>query len=138
MPSFGSRSTLLLSEAHPDLQRVMREAIKDFDFAVICGYRNKADQTKAKAEGKSNAAFGQSPHNFQPALAVDIVPWHANRKPNIDWEDTKSFEAMGVVVMAAADRLGIKLKWGKDFKNSKGQPLVDLPHFELLNWRDLK
>lgn len=126
MPTFGQRSLDNLSEAHPDLQRVMHEAIKEYDFTVICGYRGKAEQDQAFKEKKSKARFGQSPHNFKPALAVDVVPYP------IDWKNTKRFEQMGQVIMACAERLGVQLKWGKDFS------FVDYPHFELLNWRDLK
>lgn len=126
MPTFGSRSLENLSQAHPDLQRVMHEAIKEYDFTVICGHRGKADQEKAYKEGNSNAKWLQSPHNYKPALAVDVVPYP------IDWKNTKRFEQMGQIIMACADRLGVQLKWGKDFS------FVDYPHFELLNWRDLK
>lgn len=128
MPSFGTRSNLNLNEAHPDLQRVMREAIKHTDFTIIEGYRGEAEQNKAKAEGKSNAAFGQSPHNFTPALAVDVMPYpEAFQASQARWDE------VGAAILAAAKRLKIDVTWGKHFTK-----LVDQPHFELTNWRKLK
>lgn len=134
MPTFGERSTTNLAECRPELQKVAFEAIKLVDFAVICGFRNKADQNKAKAEGRSKAAWGQSPHNFAPSFAFDIAPWHRT-KPNIRWEGPgaiEAFEEMGRIVMQCADNVGVQLTWGRDFS------FVDYPHFELTHWRDLK
>lgn len=126
MPSFGEKSKKLLAEAHPDLQKVMNEAVKHFDFSVICGYRGKADQEKAFNEKRSKAHFGQSPHNFKPSRAVDITPFP------LDWNDIPSFDAMGKVVMEAAKTVGVELTWGKEFS------FRDYPHFELKGWRKIK
>lgn len=126
MPVFGARSKQCLSEAHPLLQIVMNEAIKKYDFSVICGYRGKEAQEEAFREGHSNARFGQSPHNFKPSFAVDIVPYP------LDWNDIAAFNRMGQHVMSVASRLDVKLKWGRDFS------FKDYPHFELLDWKRLK
>jgi peptidoglycan L-alanyl-D-glutamate endopeptidase CwlK len=126
MPNFGKRSLECLSQCHPDLQRIAILAIERYDFSVIQGYRNEADQNKAFREGKSKAKFGSSPHNFIPALAFDAVPYP------IDWNDIKRFERMGEIIMGCAQQLNIRLTWGKSFKG-----LVDYPHFELANWREL-
>lgn len=133
MPSFGSRSLANLSEAHPDLQKVMHEAIKYFDFSVIEGYRGMAEQNAAKKAGNSKALFGQSPHNFKPSLAVDCTPYP------LDWKDEAAFKAMGKVIMDAATRLGVRLRWGGDWDfNSKTDDGWDKPHFELHPWKDYK
>lgn len=133
MPTFGQRSLENLSEAHPDLQRAMHEAIKEYDFTVICGHRGKADQEKAYKEGNSNAKWLQSPHNYKPALAVDIAPYP------IDWKNIKRFDELGNIVMACAERLGVKLRWGKHFKSKRtGKSLADYPHFELDDWQSYK
>ncbi len=132
MPTFGDRSNRCLSEADPRLQKIMQEAIKEIDFAVICGYRNKEDQAKAKAEGKSNASFGQSPHNFVPAMAVDICPWPKAFKATVpEWEELTN------VIVRVADRLGIPITLGRDFVSKSGKKLVDRPHFELTGWREM-
>lgn len=124
MPKFSKKSQAILAQAHPDLQRVMNEAIKTTDFSVICAYRNKTDQNRAYRQGKSKAQFGQSPHNFTPSLAVDCVPYP------LDWENIAAFEAMGQAIMRAAERVGVSLEWGKYFTG-----LVDMPHFQLRNWK---
>lgn len=121
MPVFSENSLKILKECHEDLQRVMKEVIKEFDISVICGYRGEEEQMEAYNSGNSNAKFGESKHNHSPSLAVDVVPYP------IDWDDIERFEKMGEVVMRKADELGIKLKWGRDFKNLK-----DYPHFELI------
>lgn len=124
MPVFGKRSLNNLAQAHPDLQRVMYDAIKYNDFTVICGYRDRAAQDAAYKAGTSKARFGQSPHNFKPSLAVDCVPYP------LDWNDIGRFELMGRVIMQSASKLRVPLVWGRNFK-----ALRDYPHFELANWQ---
>lgn len=126
MYKFGKRSLTCLSECQPQLVKVAHEAIKTYDFAVICGHRDRAAQEEALRSGNSRAKFGQSPHNFKPSYAFDAVPWP------VDWKDIAAFEAMGKTIMAAADRLNIAVTWGKSFKG-----LVDYPHFELTGWRNM-
>lgn len=128
MPKFGSNSLKHLNEAHPDLQRVMNEAIKHIDFSIIEGYRGRAEQEAARKSGASRAGFGQSPHNFKPALAIDFIPY-----PFKGWHVTKDFNAVGEVIEREAAKLGIAVTWGKRFKG-----LVDYPHFELKNWKAMK
>lgn len=127
MPTFSERSRRNLVEAHIDLQRVMNEAIRHVDFVVIEGYRGRDEQEKAKREGKSNASFGESPHNFSPAYAVDVMPY-----PNAFQSTQAEWDKVGAAILAAAAGLGVKLTWGKNFKK-----LVDQPHFELTDWRKL-
>lgn len=124
MPKFSKRSLGYLANAHPDLQRVAHEAIKHFDFTVICAFRGERAQNDAYRAGKSRARFGQSPHNFSPSLAIDIVPFP------LDWNDLAAFDRMGAAFLNAARECGVKVKWGKDFIG-----LIDYPHFELHDWR---
>lgn len=126
MPKFGARSLAFLNECHPQLIKVANDAIKTYDFSIICGYRDRVNQEAAFKSGASKARFGQSPHNYRPAYAFDATPYP------LDWKDIKAFEAMGKVIMASADRLNIAVTWGKDFKG-----LVDYPHFELTGWRNM-
>lgn len=134
MPKFGKHSEARLLTCHPDLQRVLREAIIDGpDFTVLCGHRGQADQDAAVAAGLSKTPFPTSKHNAQPSLAVDIAPYP------IDWNDHARFRALADHVMAAAARLGVRLRWGGDWDGDgktrqDGDPderFVDLPHFEL-------
>jgi len=124
MPAFGKRSLDCLSTCHPDIQRLMHEAIRtatpDLDFAVICGHRSKADQNAAVAAGNSKTPWPRSRHNTMPSEAADIVPYP------IDWNDTARFRKLAAHVKATADRLGIAVEWGGDWKS-----FVDMPHWQL-------
>jgi peptidoglycan L-alanyl-D-glutamate endopeptidase CwlK len=120
MPNLSQRSLHNLESCHSDLQKVAHEAIKHFDFAVICGHRGKSAQDKAYAEGRSKLKFPSSKHNKTPALAFDAVP-HP-----LDWDDIESFHTMAVAMKTAAKAVGVKIRWGGDFKG-----FFDGPHFEL-------
>lgn len=120
MPTLGKRSLANLATCDERLQLVAHEAIKAYDFTVICGHRNKAAQDKAVREKKSKAPWPTSKHNKSPSLAMDCVP-HP-----LDWNDKIAFDTMAHEMKRAARRLGIKIKWGGDFKS-----FYDGPHFEL-------
>lgn len=122
----------MLVNAHFDLQRVLKLAITRYDFTILCTYRNKADQEAAFVGGKSKAHFGQSPHNYIPSVAVDVVPYP------IDWNNLKRFDELHDVMMQAAKELGVPLRWGGDWDGNPStlNKLNDLPHFELNPWRD--
>jgi hypothetical protein len=121
MPKFGSRSRKELKSAHPDLQRLFNEVIKEFDCAVLCGHRGRADQDKAFQGGFSKVRWPNSKHNKTPSLACDVMP-HP-----LDWKDRERLNAFAVVVKDVAKRLGIKIRWGGDFKT-----FFDGPHWELI------
>ncbi len=127
MANFSTISAERLALAHPDIQRVMNEAIKDFDFSVLCSFRCEADQNAACAAGKSHAMWGQSAHNFEPSLAVDCAP-HP-----LDWEDITAFTQMAAIILSHATALGIKMTWGGSWKTLK-----DYPHFELTDWKTMR
>lgn len=110
-----------LNTCHSDLIRLIEEVAKTEKCAVICGFRGKYEQDQAYYTGKSKAKFGQSKHNLKPSMAVDVVPLPLN------WDDIPAFEKLGEKIMAKAEELGIKVKWGKYFTNLK-----DYPHFELI------
>ena len=120
MPTFSKRSLDNLAACHPDLQKVAHEAIKHFDFTVICGHRGQADQNKAYETGKSKTKWPNSKHNKMPSHAFDAVP-HP-----LDWGDRKAFDAMGAAMKAAAKKVDVRIMWGGDFKS-----FYDGPHVEL-------
>lgn len=126
MPKFGVTSQKRLSQCHYLLQELMNSVVAEYDITVLCGFRDKVEQERAYAEGKSKARWGQSKHNFMPSMAVDIAPYP------IDWNDISRFEEMGKVVfkhweqMPIEKRGGWELRWGKNFKG-----LTDFPHFEI-------
>ena len=120
MPSFGKRSKSRLATTHSLLQEIMSEAIKEYDFSVLCGHRGKEDQNKAFDGGNSKLRFPKSKHNQMPSIAVDIAPYP------IDWNDLDRFKAVGKIVKRIAEEKGIDITWGGDWHSFK-----DYPHFEL-------
>jgi peptidoglycan L-alanyl-D-glutamate endopeptidase CwlK len=120
MPHFSASSLKYLGECDPGLQKVAHEAIKTFDFKVICGHRGKNAQDQAYATGKSKVRFPHSKHNQTPSHAFDAVP------VPLDWNNIDSFKAMAKAMKAAAKTVGVHIKWGGDFKN-----FFDGPHFEI-------
>lgn len=128
MPRFSETSKTKLSTCDERLQKIFYELIKQFDVKVLQGHRDQLDQEKCFKEGKSKLHWPLSKHNHHPSLAVDVVPYP------IDWEDRERFFYMAGLVMAIANFMGIKIRWGGnwdmdgDFHDNK---FDDLPHFEL-------
>ena len=127
MPVFGKRSKRNLSTCHSLLQVVAHEAIKEFDFTVICGLRNKVEQDKA-FEGKFiKVQFPNSRHNRSLLLnrydisdAFDICPYP------IDWNDLERFKQLSVIIKRIAKEKNIQLTWGGDWTRFR-----DYPHYQL-------
>lgn len=120
MPSFGRLSEQRLATLHPDLRRVLREAIRVYDFTILCGRRSESDQNEAYRTGASKLPYPKSRHNADPSEAVDVAPWP------IDWNNRAEFFYLAGILMGTAFQLGVRLTWGGRWKS-----LVDLPHFEL-------
>lgn len=115
MPKFGTRSLINLAQLHPLLQRVLNEAIKEFDFTILDAQRGRAEQERAFAQGHSKVHFGNSAHNYAPAIATDIVPWHGGSNP-IRWNDAASFKVLQLaVILPIAKRLAIPIRQGIDW-----------------------
>lgn len=132
MAKFSEISKARLKNAHPLIQKVMNEAIKEFDFVVLDSLRDRAHQELAFKTKRSKAHFGQSAHNYVPAIAVDICPLPVN------WNKPKPFHDLMQVVMRIAKEMDVPLTWGGDWDGDgdlNDQKLVDLPHYELKPWR---
>lgn len=135
--TFSTASRLSRQRLHPMLQSVVDEAIKTVDFKILDATRGHAAQELAFHTGHSEKHFGESAHNYVPAVAMDLFPapydWDT-RKPEV----ATAFRFMAQQVMFAGQRLKVPLRWGGDWdmdgkQNTSG--LVDLPHFELNPWR---
>ncbi len=141
MASFGTQSEKRLMTTHPDLQKVLRHAIKITDFSVLCGLRNKTDQQQAVELKRSFANYPKSRHNRSlrdngswdedMSDAVDVAPYPI-RWPNIQDQTTIEyvkrigrFYLLAGVILACAAAEDVRLKWGGHFKN-----IFDGPHFE--------
>lgn len=114
-----------LNTCHPDLIRLAMEVDKEYSIQVICGYRGREEQEKAKSTGKSELSWPNSKHNKSPSLAMDIVPDPDKNPATIDWVKIADFELMCKKVEEVAKRLGIEIRLGRDFK------FKDYPHVEL-------
>lgn len=121
-------------------------------FTPYCGFRNAEEQAKAKAGGSSNASFGESPHNYRPALACDVVlnPAVISCRPhpkNADypdlWDDGMPRSLNGVVdggnKEAAQAWLDLELaakKYNLERVNLRAG-VRDMPHLQKPGWQSL-
>lgn len=130
----------VLAQLHPDLLPRILAVLKASNGKLTPwqGFRTASEQRRAKALGHSNADWGQSPHNFLPALACDLVldprfvpvrPSKSDpRYPDL-WDDETP--------EAAAVWAGLE-EWAADAGLERvtlagGKP--DLPHLQLIRWR---
>lgn len=129
MAKFSNISLARLRSCHADLQRLFHAVIQKQDCAVTCGRRTDEEQAQAYADGNTAAKPGQSPHNANPSMAVDVMPYP------IDWEDEAEILEFRNLVDLTAVSLGIELHPLIRFRNKKGQFIVDLPHYQLAEWK---
>jgi peptidoglycan LD-endopeptidase CwlK len=138
--ALGAGSRAKLRGVSPDLVRVVERAIalSTQDFAVLEGVRTPERQAELYAQGRT--APGpvvtwtlKSRHFAGPdgyGHAVDLVPWP------VDWNTPAKFDAIAQAMFAAADELGVTIRWGADW-DMDGQPRErgesDSPHFELVD-----
>lgn len=121
----NSTSQKKLATAHPDLQVLARKVSERFPIQVICGFRGKEEQDLAFKNKASKKQFPDSKHNQIPSLAIDCVPDPDRNPATLDWKDLKAFADMCEIFQEEADKLGIKIRLGKDFS------FRDWPHIEL-------
>ena len=139
MAVLGKRSLTTLIGVHPDLVKVMREAIKDtpIDFTITDGGRTTEMQKALYAKGRTspggkvtNADGVIKKSNHQAKSdgyyhAVDLYPY-INGKIDFNDEHGK-LNVIAAHIKFIARKLGVKIGWGGDWKGS-----WDKPHFELL------
>jgi peptidoglycan LD-endopeptidase CwlK len=123
MPEYSQKSLNILNQAHDDLIKLFKEVIKEVDCSIVCGYRGQTDQEAAFNSGASHAHWKQSPHNYTPSLAVDVLPY-----PSL-YSSNEKFIELSEVVKKIADNLNIKITWGGDFPG-----FADFPHYQLRDW----
>lgn len=134
MSAFSNRSNQRLNTCHDDLQRIMREVVREFDCSILCGHRDEATQNRLKAEGKSQLSYPESKHNSLPSMAVDVAPYPIN------WRDRERFHYFAGFVMGTADclrqegKIRSYLRWGGDWDRDtqvSDNSFDDLVHFEI-------
>ena len=130
MYSFGKLSTQKLETLHSDLQLILNEVIKIYDFSIICGHRNEAEQNEAFNSGHSKLKYPDSKHNNLPSTAVDLAPYP------IDWDNRDRFVFLAGIIYSVSQQLGIAIRFGGNWSVSwqfEKQKFDDLVHFELVN-----
>lgn len=136
MTNFSKRSIDNLNGIHPDMVKIMHEAIRTtpVDFTITDGVRTVEQQQKLYAQGRTapgavvtNCDGIKSKSNHQAkadgyGYAVDLYPY-VNGKVQVN--DVANLSRIAAHIKAVAGRLGIKIEWGGDWK------MKDYPHFEL-------
>ncbi len=144
MAIFGKRSLDNLKGVHPKMVELMKEAIKDtpIDFTIIEGVRSTARQQELYSYGRTklnpdtkkmttvtnvDGINKKSNHQIKEdgfSHAVDLYPY-LNGSVRTEKVDKES-RIIATHIQKVADRLGIKIRKGVDWKSP-----YDPPHFEL-------
>ena len=129
MYKYSKKSLDKLKTCHPDIQRLMKEAIKYIDLTIIEGVRSVEQQEEYVRTGKSktmNSKHLKQPDGYSHAIDVMAYP--------IRWNDWKRNAYVAGFLVGLAKQMGIELvsgiDWDKDFDVSE-HSFLDAPHFEL-------
>jgi peptidoglycan L-alanyl-D-glutamate endopeptidase CwlK len=120
MFSFGKRSQERLQGVHPDLVKVLEEAIKEspLDFSITEGLRTKERQKALFDAGKSQTM--NSRHLTGKAVDIAVI-----KDGEVTW-DLKYYQLVADHIKKIAKDMKIDIVWGGDWQSFK-----DGPHFEL-------
>ena len=120
MFKLGARSKMRLQGVHPDLVKVVEQAIRisTVDFTVLEGLRDPLRQKKLVESGASQTLNSR----HITGHAVDLGAWVDDQ---VDWS-WPLYHRIASAMKEAADSLGVKIVWGGDWTQFK-----DGPHFEL-------
>ena len=139
MPAFSKKSRAMLEQVHPDLQKVMEEAIKIIDFSITEGARTKEQQAKYVKEGKSKTMNSKhlpkyfNEYKKEYSCAIDICPYP------VDYNDRERFCILAGIVLGIAKilldqgKIKHRIRWGGDWSENnitKDEKFSDMPHFE--------
>lgn len=149
--SFGKRSLENLKTCHKDIQLILQEVIKYYDFSVISGIRTVAEQQalfkagKSKLDGinkKSKHQGRRDSNDNLVSFAVDIMPYKkgTNAFSGEQKDLVRFYFLMGLVKATAMKlleegKITHKLRLGMDWDSDDiytDQSFDDLPHFELV------
>ncbi|WAX17111.1 L-alanyl-D-glutamate peptidase [Parabacteroides phage PF672P1] len=137
MANFSTRSLNNLKGIHPDLVKVMNEAIKDspVDFTITNGVRTVSEQAALYAQGRTkpgkivthvDGVNKKSNHQIRPdgyGYAVDLYPF---KNGSVQVNDADGLKVIAAHIKKVANKLGVNVQWGGDWISFK-----DFPHFEL-------
>ena len=142
---WSHRSHSNLSTCDPRLRDLFDEVLKVQDCTVLCGYRDKAEQTEYFETGRSKLPWPRSQHNVRDRFpgrgggqgssktlprseAVDVAPYP------LDWKARRRFDRFAGIVLGVASQMGVAVRWGGDWDGDgdlTDQDFNDLVHFEL-------
>lgn len=136
---FGARSLQNLQGVHPNLQKVLKEAIKTspVDFTITEGVRTAKRQAELYAQGRTkpgpkvtnvNGTTSKSNHQVKYdgyGHAVDLYPFFLGQVQVHHKDTIKNLEKIAIHIKATAKCLGVPITWGGDWE------MGDFPHFEL-------
>lgn len=138
--ALGTRSLKNLEGVHPNLVKVIKEAISEspVDFTITEGVRTQARQQELYAQGRTkkgkivtnkNGTTNKSNHQAKAdgfGHAVDLYPFFEGQV-QVNHKDTiLRLKQIAAHIKQVAARLGIGITWGGDWKSP-----YDPPHFEL-------
>jgi peptidoglycan L-alanyl-D-glutamate endopeptidase CwlK len=144
MYKFGNRSKENLKTLHQDLQLILNEVIKYYDFSIIEGHRTLETQQKYFSEGKSklDGITKKSKHQYYPSRAVDIMPYKkgTNAFSGNEYDERRFYTLMGMIKLCASQLkdkglITHSVRFGLDWDGDdtyRDQTFHDLPHFELV------
>ena len=128
MYKFSKRSLDNLKNVDERLVRICNELIKRIDFTVIEGFRTPERQKELYDKGfsKIDGISKKGKHNYNPSLAIDIIPYKKGHNPfDGSKESDIMFDNLAKEFKQVAKELGINITWGGDWK------FIDKPHFQL-------
>ena len=120
------RDRARMEGVHPDLVAVFERAAQDggIDFVILEGVRTVARQRQLVAKGASRTMNSRHiPGQNGVAHAIDAAPL-ANGRVSWDW---KHYYPLAKVIKAAAEKLGVPVEWGGDWRSFKDGPHWQLP-----------
>ena len=130
----ATATTRSIAGAHPDLAAFWTDLRASAKPAGVVGYslgdvqRGQQDQIAALAAGASQAGWGESPHNYSPALAIDVYPIVMDRPGHEGTAAVSNNPADYIVIRQLAEARGLVSGGSWSFP--------DWPHVELPDWRD--
>jgi peptidoglycan L-alanyl-D-glutamate endopeptidase CwlK len=136
---YSMQSLQRIATCELELQTLFMAVGQNRDTTIVCGKRTKEAQHAAFMANTSQVDWPRSKHNVVDPLglsrAIDAGPYSPAHR-GVDWNDKDGFYYFGGYVMATAEALGIKIRWGGNWDGDmdlKDQNFFDLVHFELID-----
>jgi peptidoglycan L-alanyl-D-glutamate endopeptidase CwlK len=135
MFKYSKKSLDKLNTCHPDIQKVLKEAIKHYDITILEGVRTKERQEELVRTGMSktmNSKHLAQDDGFSHAVDCALYP--------VDWNDRERFVFLQGYLKGLADQMKASgqithtfrngVDWDSD-GNIKEHSFFDGPHVEL-------